>query len=108
MQDICELGDQTRPKLFALNIQKTKVLFDEVVEAQERVTPEDYELNPTPIAHKVEEADPDVVRTASGDLIRILKRLDVDSTRASLRKIRDKGLSSIAICFMHSHIFPGT
>jgi 5-oxoprolinase (ATP-hydrolysing) len=107
MQDICELGDQTRPKLFSLNIQKARVLFDEVVELEERVTPEDYELNPFPIAEKVEETDPDVVRTASGDLIRILKRLNVEKTREALQALRKKGFNSVAIAFMHSHIFPG-
>ncbi len=107
MQDICELSDQTRPKLFSLNIQKAKVLFDEVVEVHERVTPEDYELNPFPITEKIEDTDPDVIRTTSGDLVRILKRLDIDSTRASLRELRRKGFKSVAICLMHSHIFPG-
>ena len=107
MQDICELGDQTRPKLFSLNIQKARVLFDEVIELDERVTPEDYELNPFPITEKVEETDPDVVRTASGDLIRILKKLDVDKTRKSLQDLRKKGFNSVAIALMHSHIFPG-
>lgn len=107
MQDICELSDQTRPQLFSLNIQKAKVLFDEVVEVNERVTTEDYDLNPFPITEKVEETDPDVVRTGSGDLIRILKRLDIDGTRNTFRRLREKGFNSVAICFMHSHIFPG-
>jgi len=107
MQDICELGDQTRPKLFSLNIQKARVLFDEVVEVNERVIPEDYELNPFPITENVEDTDPDVVRTARGDLVRILRRLDVEHTRESLQKLREEGFKSVAIAFMHSHIFPG-
>ncbi|KKA16213.1 5-oxoprolinase (ATP-hydrolyzing) [Rasamsonia emersonii CBS 393.64] len=105
LQDLCEIGDQSRPHLFDLNIRKPKVLFDSVVEVEERVTIENYELDPYPPA-EFDANDPALVKTDSGEVVRILQPLDVESTRASLQRLRQEGFTSVAICFMHSHIFP--
>lgn len=104
--DLCEIGDESRPKLFDLNIRKPKLLFDKVVEATERVTIENYELNPFPTAD-YDERDPALVKTDSGEIVRVLQPLDADSMRATLRQLRDDGFDSVAICFIHSHIYPG-
>ena len=103
---MCEIGDGSRPRLFDLNIRKSKVLFDSVVEVDERVTIENYELNPNPVSG-IDENDSALVVTDSGEAIRILEPLDVDGTRASLRRLRQEGFTSVAVCFMHSHLFPG-
>lgn len=103
---MCEIGDGSRPKLFDLNIRKPKVLFDQVIEIQERVTIENYELNPYPQV-EYDETDPALVKTSSGEVIRVLQPIDVDATREQLREIRNAGFTSIAVCLMHSHIFPG-
>ncbi|KAJ5586346.1 hypothetical protein N7450_006133 [Penicillium hetheringtonii] len=47
-KDALRIGTQSRPKLFALNIQRPDVLYEDVVEVDERVTIEDYQQNPTP------------------------------------------------------------
>lgn len=101
-----EIGDGSRPKLFELNIQKPKVLFDQVVEVDERVTIENYELDPFPQS-PFDETDSALVKTSSGEVIRVLQPIDVEATRRQLRELRDAGFTSIAVCFMHSHIFPG-
>jgi 5-oxoprolinase (ATP-hydrolysing) len=106
MKDVCEIGDQSRPRLFDLNIRKPEVLFSEVVELDERVTIEDYDLNPSPLAY-VEGCDPDVVLTSSGEVVRILKRLNTQTTRAHLQRLRKEGYTSVAVALMHSHVFPG-
>lgn len=106
-RDLCEIGDGSRPKLFDLNIRKPQVLFDQVVEIEERVTMENYELDPFPHP-ELDESDPALVKTSSGEVIRILQPIDVEATRQQLRKLREAGFMSIAVCFMHSHIFPGT
>lgn len=105
-KDLCEIGDGSRPKLFDLNIRKPKVLFDQVIEIEERVTIEDYELNPFP-QPEFDETDPALVKTSSGEIVRVLQPVDADVTRKQLRKLRDEGFTSVAVCFMHSHIYPG-
>ncbi|KAI9739551.1 MAG: hypothetical protein M1834_006267 [Cirrosporium novae-zelandiae] len=105
MKDVAELGDQSRPRLFDLNIRKPEVLFSRVVELDERVTIEDYDLNPYPKT-EFDENDKKLVKTASGEVIRIIQELDIETTKDQLRRLRQDGFSSIAICLMHSHIFP--
>lgn len=104
-RDICRIGDQTRPKLFELNIRKPGVLYSKVIEIAERVTVEDYVLNPHP--SEIDLSDPDLVKTASGEVIRILKRLDHSVVREQLQSLFDEGFRSLAICFLHSYLFPG-
>ncbi|KAF5010335.1 hypothetical protein F66182_15464, partial [Fusarium sp. NRRL 66182] len=104
-KDLCEIGDGSRPKLFDLNIRKPKVLFDQVVEIDERVTIENYELDPFP-QPEYDEKDSALVKTSSGEVIRVLQPVNVEAVRGQIRKLRDEGFTSLAVCFMHSHIFP--
>ncbi len=103
---MCVIGDQTRPKLFALRVEKAKALHHKVIEVDERITIEDYDLNPWPIDKQVEFTDPDLVRTESGEIIRVLKRVDVNGVRKQLQGLRDEGYTSLAIAFMHSYVYP--
>lgn len=105
-KDICLIGDQTRPKIFTLQVEKAHALHEKVVEVDERVTIEDYDLNPFPMDKKAELVDPDLVRTQSGEIIRVLKKVDTEEVRRSLQALLDQGYSSIAVAFMHSFIYP--
>ncbi|KAK1709985.1 Hydantoinase B/oxoprolinase-domain-containing protein [Colletotrichum acutatum] len=120
-KDVCVIGDQSRPKLFDLNIRKPTALHSTVVEIDERIVPADYDLNPTPLdkeaALKAASTSPltsssstpqegDLVRTPTGDLIRILRRPNPDLIRSQLRAIKDAGYTSLAISFMHAYLYP--
>ncbi|KAK8074742.1 hypothetical protein PG997_009405 [Apiospora hydei] len=108
--DVCVIGDQSRPKLFDLNVRKPKALHATVIEVDERVTIEDYDLNPFPKERTVAAAasydDPDLIATPSGEIVRILQRIDPARVREQLQDLRDQGFESLAICFMHAYIFP--
>lgn len=107
-KDALLIGNQSRPKLFALNIQRPDVLYDDVVEVDERVTIEDFQQNPTPDKVRLEqnlELDPCLKRGVSGEVVRVLKELDIDSTRHSLQQLFEKGYRSIAVCLVHSYTF---
>lgn len=105
-KDICVIDDQTRPKLFALNVRKPTALHTTSVELDERVTIEDYDLNPSPLDKSREISDPAMVRTPSGEIIRVLKPLDRDEARRTLTELRSAGYKSLAISFMHSYLYP--
>ncbi|KAI1343698.1 Hydantoinase B/oxoprolinase-domain-containing protein [Xylariaceae sp. FL0016] len=105
-RDVCVIGDQSRPKLFDLNVVKPKALHHEVIEVDERITIEDYDLNPFPMDKSAEITDPDLVRTSSGEIIRVLKGVDHAQTREQLQHLRDRGYESLAISFMHAYLFP--
>lgn len=105
-KDLCEIGTQSRPRLFDLNIRKPGVLYDEVVEVKERVTIEDFSLNSSPQNIDLE-VDPSLVKTSSGEIIRVIEPLDEEDTKSKLKQLSDKDFKSLAVCLMHSHIFPG-
>lgn len=76
--DLLRIGDQTRPHLFDLNIRRAAPLFSEVLEIDERVTPEEYTENPLPKTAAELNAlvdDITVVKGVGGELIRVLKPL---------------------------------
>jgi 5-oxoprolinase (ATP-hydrolysing) len=105
-KDICTIGDQTRPKLFDLNIKKAKALHALSIEIDERVTVEDYDLNPFPLDKNRELTDPALVRTPSGEIVRVLKPLDLEEVQIILEDLKLRGFASLAVSFMHSYIFP--
>lgn len=78
LADVIEIGYQDRPDTFALRIEKPEVLYDSVIEIDERVL-------------------------ASGQ---IEKRLNRDEAAVRLKAAFDKGIRSVAIVLMHGHRFP--
>lgn len=104
-KDICAIGTQARPRLFDLNIRKPGVLYQTVVEINERVTIDDVTLNPFLVKQDLN--DPDLIRTESGEVLRIIEKLDEKTARKQLKGLYEEGYRSVAICLMHSHVFPG-
>ena len=82
------------------------MLHSEVIEIDERVTIEDYDLNPHPLDPSCLDADPNLVKTPSGETVRILKKPDEGDIREQLKALRNDGYTSLAVCFMHAYIFP--
>ena len=76
--DQLRIGNQARPKLFALKIELADMVYACVVEARERVA-------------------------FDGE---VLEALDEAALRDDLRKVRDGGIKSCAIHFMHGYRFP--
>ncbi|KAJ8110093.1 hypothetical protein ONZ43_g5966 [Nemania bipapillata] len=112
-RDCLTIGNQSRPKIFDLAIKKPDVLYEEVVEVDERVTLEDYAEDPARNITKaqvkagtLEAATADLVMGLSGEAVRVLQRPTEGRIRDQLRSIYDKGIRSIAVCLMHGYTFP--
>ncbi|KAM5380050.1 hypothetical protein ACJZ2D_003697 [Fusarium nematophilum] len=105
-KDVCVIGDQSRPEIFNLRIKKASALHSRVIEINERITIEDYDLNPFPLDQIALSNDPNLVKTPSGETIRILKKPDREVVRQQLEVLRADGYTSLAVCFMHAYIFP--
>lgn len=109
-KDSLKIGTQSRPKLFALNIERPDVLYEDVIEVEERVTIEGYQQNPYPNSNPGKGAlseDPDLTMGISGEVVRVLMKLDHESVRKDLQGLYDKGYRSLAVCLAHSYTFPG-
>jgi hypothetical protein len=85
------------------------VLYETVLEVDERVTLEGYAEDPKPkeIIVPDDSGKSGLVRGLSGEVVRILKKPDLKKVQSGLQKLYDDGYRSIAICFMHSYTFPG-
>jgi 5-oxoprolinase (ATP-hydrolysing) len=86
-------------------VRKAQALHDTVIEVDERVTIEDYDLNPAPMDITERLTDESLVQTPSGEIVRILKKIDVDEVGRQLRELKGQGYTSLAIAFMHSYLF---
>lgn len=95
-QDLLVIGNQSRPKIFELNIRRPPPLYSEVLEVDERVTLVGYTSDPKADEHAVQfdedgkivrgyrgpgwdgegdaEGPGEIVRGISGEAVRILKR----------------------------------
>ncbi|RFU29724.1 hypothetical protein B7463_g6599, partial [Scytalidium lignicola] len=106
-KDSLKIGTQSRPKLFALNIERLDVLYEDVVEVEERVTIEGYQQNPCPDPNLKNAVglDPDLTMGISGEVVRVLTKLDHEKTRKDLQILYDEGYRSLAVCLAHSYTF---
>ncbi|GAP92845.1 putative 5-oxoprolinase [Rosellinia necatrix] len=107
------IGNQSRPKIFDLAIKKPDVLYEEVVEVDERVTLEDYAEDPLRNITKaeakagtLEATKAHLVMGLSGEAVRVLQRPTEEKIKDQLKSIYDKGIRSIAVCLMHGYTFP--
>jgi len=78
MRDLLRIGYQNRPKLFDLEIILPELLYEDVIEVDERLD-------------------------ANGDVI---DPLNISQVQAALRAAYDKGYRSVAVALMHGYRFP--
>jgi 5-oxoprolinase (ATP-hydrolysing) len=76
--DALRIGYQNRPHIFARRIDLPEVIYERVVEVDERYTAEGEELVP----------------------------VDLEQTRVELQRVRDSGTRSVAIVFLHGYRYP--
>ncbi|PKS11986.1 hypothetical protein jhhlp_001282 [Lomentospora prolificans] len=105
-RDLLTIGNQSRPDIFDLAVKRSQVLYDQVVEIDERVTMEDYTEDPSAFKTVPTSGDEDLVTTISGETVRILKRPDPAEVRQQLEELQSKGFNSIAVVFVHSYAYP--
>ncbi len=91
--DLLQIGDQTRPELFALHIQRPVPLYAQVVEVDERIRP----------AQPQEQVD---VTGNDGRGYRILQEPQMEPVRAQLEQLRQQGYDSVAVVFAHGYACP--
>ena len=108
--DCLEIGTQARPKIFELAISKPEVLYQRVLEIEERVTLEDYAEDPdrkrTLVAESGQNAEPDIVEGFSGEAVRVLKRPSKDVVKKRLQELYEEGFRSLSVCLVHGYTFP--
>ncbi|KAF8327936.1 5-oxoprolinase [Cantharellus anzutake] len=128
-RDLLLIGNQSRPKIFDLNIRRPPPLYSTVLEVDERVTLVGYTSDPNAAEHAVQfdengkivcgyngpgwdENDDDqgeIVRGLSGEAVRIIKKPELDTIRKDLEYLFSEAAGSyrsLAIVFAHSYTYP--
>ncbi len=102
-KDLLAIGNQARPNIFDLAIEKPGALYETVVEVDERVRVLPSEVFPETYL----ENDPRVTKnTATGERALVETALDVDALRPRLRALREDGVEALAVVLLHSYVFP--
>jgi 5-oxoprolinase (ATP-hydrolysing) len=105
-RDLLAIGNQSRPNIFDLSVARPEVLFDRVVEVDERVTMEDFTEDPQSAKTIANGSDADVVTAITGETLRVLQRPDPAAIQSSLQQLWSEGFRSAAVVFVHAYAFP--
>ncbi|KAF2347759.1 Hydantoinaseoxoprolinase N-terminal [Trinorchestia longiramus] len=94
-KDLLHIGNQSRPDIFDLRVACPEVLYEEVIEVQERLLP---------ILQGVHD-HPDVpqVKGSTGERLLLLQELDEKQLRDDLARVLAKGITSLAVLLLHSY-----
>ncbi|KAG0674297.1 hypothetical protein C6P42_002291 [Pichia californica] len=102
-KDLLHIGDQSRPDLFALNIVKPGILYKKVVEADERVTMPAFLADPTNYNAQDLVDNEKYIRGETNEVFEILKPLNKEKLKIDLQNLKNDGIDSIAIVFIHGY-----
>ncbi|MEC7640877.1 MAG: hydantoinase B/oxoprolinase family protein [Nitrospinota bacterium] len=80
--DLLKIGKQNRPHIFELKIEKPYPLYENVVEVDERV------------------------RILPSGKVEVQCVPDIEKIKHQLGELREKGIQSLAVAFMHAYVFP--
>ncbi|KAF7373371.1 hypothetical protein MSAN_00546700 [Mycena sanguinolenta] len=127
-KDLLLIGNQSRPKIFDLNIRRPLPLYSAVVEVDERVTLVGYTSDPKAEEHAVQfdadgkvqrgyrgkgwdgegdgEGPGEIVQGLSGEAVRIMRTPDRGAVKRELEALYADGYRSLAIVFAHSYTYP--
>lgn len=99
-RDLLYIGNQSRPKIFDLEIVTPEVLYEDVVEIDCRIVPQmegRCELS--------EAKTWPVVEGLSGEKFLVSQSLKLNEVEGQLLKVLKKGIKSIAVVLLHSYMY---
>ncbi|XP_036377739.1 5-oxoprolinase [Megalops cyprinoides] len=96
-RDLLHIGTQARPRLFDLEVSMPEVLYEEVIEVDERV-----------VLHQegcqVPGREPNRIVTGStGDALEVWREVDLQRVERDLRGVLSRGITSLAVLLLHSY-----
>ncbi|KAM7071315.1 LOW QUALITY PROTEIN: 5-oxoprolinase [Acridotheres tristis] len=98
---LLHIGTQARPHLFDLEVAMPDVLYEDVIEVDERLVPEQSDC------HLPGSDTWQRVQGCSGVSLLVQRPLDVARLRADLEGLLARGIRSLAVLLLHSYAWPG-
>lgn len=102
-KDLQVIGNQSRPKIFDLEIRRPDLLYEYVAEIDERVVllkDSEPEYN-SAFLNKPER----VVTGVGHEQLYVVRPIDEEAVRVELLRIQAMGIDSLAVCLAHSYTF---
>ena len=98
-KDIFRIGNQSRDNIFELNISDPFLLYEEVVEVDERVVLQQEKCE----IHKKDSVS--TVTGLSGDKINIWQPINRIKLYEDLKRVFNKGIRCLAVALLHSYMY---
>ena len=98
-RDLLQIGNQSRSKIFDLEIKKLDLLFEAVVEVDERVRI--FREEEDTLDNELE-----IVKGTTGERFAVLSKPDLAAVRQKLEALFESGIRSLAVVFIHSYALP--
>ncbi|KAG9464265.1 hypothetical protein GDO78_020225, partial [Eleutherodactylus coqui] len=96
-RDLLHIGNQARPKIFDLEIRMPEVLYEEVIEVEERVVLHQQGCQlPKDPSRKT-------FKGSTGDTLEVWEPIDLEKLRILLQDVLSRGIRSLAVVLMHSY-----
>ncbi|CAL1596837.1 unnamed protein product [Knipowitschia caucasica] len=96
-KDLLHIGTQARPKLFDLEVAVPEVLYEEVIEVDERVVLKQDEC------HLPRREAKRCVTGSTGDSLEVWKELDLKQVEKDLTGVLSRGITCLAVLLLHSY-----
>lgn len=96
-RDLLHIGNQARPNIFDLEIVCPEVLYEEVLEVEERLLP---------MQDGGDVGDRETVVGSTGEHLVLVQPLDEAALREDLSRVLAKGVTSLAVLLLHSYTYP--
>ena len=98
-RDLLQIGNQSRPKIFDLQIKKLDLLYKGVIEVDERVRIfRDTEKSPQDLGLEI-------IEGTTGEKFAVLSTPDLGLIRKELKVYFERGIRSVAVIFLHAYAF---
>ena len=88
------IDNQNRPHIFDLEIRKPELLYQQVLEVDERVR-----------LSRSDDSQSGIVGT-TGEEFLVLEKPNLEQVRNSLEKAKQGGIEAVAVVFLHAYAFP--
>ena len=98
LKDVIFIGNQTRPKIFDLNIVVPEVLYEEVIEVDESLFLDRSDC-------KLDKSKWRKVIGTTEETLFVERELNEAKLEADLKRLRSLGIESLAVALMHSYTF---
>ncbi|KAL7564022.1 hypothetical protein ACA910_006934 [Epithemia clementina (nom. ined.)] len=97
--DVLQIGTQARPNIFDLTCVKPSLLHQRIVEIKERLVLQQF------APEEWQKLYPSVVGV-TGESVLVVQSPDLDQVRKDLERLKENGITALAICLLHAYVYP--